>query len=297
MLFALITGVLCTPVICHAKEEEELTPIYGENVEDGSYLIEVESSSSMFRIVKAELQVENGEMEATLTLSGKGYLKLFMGTGEEALEADEDEFIPFIQDEEGAYTYTVPVEVLNQEIDCAAYSKRKEKWYDRQLVFLASSLPGDIVLSEFSNVDLEPIDMKVQDGMYTMEVSLSGGSGKATITSPAQITVSEKQAVAKLEWSSPSYDYMIMNGKKYLPVNTEGNSVFEIPILVLDEEIDIVADTVAMSQPHEISYTIVFHSDTLQKDGNTNITIILVCLIFLTAVITIVVLFYKTRKK
>ena len=64
-------------------------------------------------------------------------------------------------------------------------------------------------------------------------------------------------------WSSPNYDYMLVDGEQYLPVNTEGNSVFEIPVSVFDEPIDVVGDTVAMSKPHEIEYTITLHSETL----------------------------------
>ena len=65
---------------------------------------------------------------------------------------------------------------------------------------------------------------------------------------------------ARIEWSSPNYDYMLVDGEKYLPVNTEGNSVFEIPVAVLDEEIPVAADTTAMSKPHEVEYTLMFHS-------------------------------------
>lgn len=265
-LFILAAGVLCTPVICHGKEE--MTPVYGTDVKDGTYQIEVESSSSMFRIVDAQLEVADGDMTAVLTLSGTGYLKLFMGTGEEALEAGEEAFIPFVENEEGAYTYTVPVEALNQEIDCAAYSRRKERWYDRVLVFLAESLPEDAVSA--GTPEPEPVKMQAEDGDYTMEVTLAGGSGKATVQSPAEIRVSDGTAVAVIEWSSPNYDYMIVNGQKYLPVNTEGNSVFEIPVLALDQEMEVVADTVAMSTPHEVEYTLTFHSDTLGRQQGMN---------------------------
>lgn len=286
LLFALITGVFCTPVICHAREKEELVPVYGKDIKDGSYSVEVDSSSSMFRIVHAELTVADGNMTAVITLSGTGYLELFMGTGEEALEAEETAYIPYVEDAEGAYTYTIPVEVLNQEFDCAAFSKRKEKWYDRQLVFLAASLPEDAVLIELTeNPDLRPVEMQVEDGSYTMEVSLTGGSGRASVVSPAQINVAEKIATASIEWSSPDYDYMIVNGKKYFPVNTEGNSVFEIPVLALDQEIDVIANTLAMSKPHEIEYRILFHSDTMQSSQNIDIVIILLIVVVVMVII------------
>lgn len=71
--------------------------------------------------------------------------------------------------------------------------------------------------------------------------------------------------MAILEWSSPNYDYMLVNGEKYLPVNTEGNSVFEVPVEALDAPLTMIGDTVAMSTPHEVEYTVTFHSDTLQN--------------------------------
>lgn len=66
--------------------------------------------------------------------------------------------------------------------------------------------------------------------------------------------------MATLEWSSPNYDYMVVDGEKYLPVNTEGNSVFQIPVEAFDQDIAVIADTVAMSTPHEIEYTLNFHA-------------------------------------
>ena len=50
---------------------------------------------------------------------------------------------------------------------------------------------------------------------------------------------------------------MIVNGKKYLNKGKK-NSVFKIPVAVLDEKLDVVADTTAMSKPHEIEYTLLF---------------------------------------
>ena len=70
---------------------------------------------------------------------------------------------------------------------------------------------------------------------------------------------------AALEWSSPNYDYMLVDGEKYLPVNTEGNSVFEVPVTAFDEAVTMIGDTVAMSTPHEVEYTVTLHSDTLQS--------------------------------
>lgn len=106
----------------------------------------------------------------------------------------------------------------------------------------------------------EETGWEFQDGTYQMEVELLGGSGRASVASPAKVEIKDGKAVATLEWSSPNYDYMVVDGEKYLPVNTEGNSVFQIPVEAFDQDIVVIADTVAMSTPHEIEYTLNFHA-------------------------------------
>ncbi len=93
------------------------------------------------------------------------------------------------------------------------------------------------------------------DGEYTASVSLEGGSGKAYIESPCRVTIKNGKTTADLIWSSPNYDYMIVDGNTYYPVNSEGNSEFVIPVR-LDEDMEISADTTAMSTPHLIDYTL-----------------------------------------
>ncbi|WP_418751158.1 hypothetical protein [Frisingicoccus sp.] len=284
-LLMMITGVLGTPVICHGEEnsdliagdderaaqqtvgEEGAEPVYAENLIEGTYEIEVDSSSSMFRIVHADLTVKDGKMTAVLTLGGTGYLKLFMGTGEEAVAADESAYAAFVEDSEGAYTYEVPVEALNKELECTGFSKRKEKWYDHQIFFKAETLP-----EEAFAVEAETIDLK--DGEYTVQVDLAGGTGRAEITSPAVLRIEDQSATAVIEWSSSNYDYMVVNGKKYFPVNSEGNSVFEIPVLAFDKAMTVTADTTAMSTPHEIEYMLTFDKASIQS--GTNATMIAV---------------------
>ena len=122
----------------------------------------------------------------------------------------------------------------------------------------------------FSNVRFEAangfFDMSaLADGSYTIELTMEGGSGRASIQSPAQLAIADGAATAILEWSSPNYDYMLVNGEKYLPVNTEGNSVFEVPVEALDAPLTMIGDTVAMSTPHEVEYTVTFHSETLES--------------------------------
>ena len=103
-----------------------------------------------------------------------------------------------------------------------------------------------------------------EDGEYSIQVDLEGGSGKASVTSPTLITVQEGSVTAHIQWSSSNYDYMIVDGEKYLPVNEEGgNSEFEIPVLAMDEAMPVIADTTAMGTPHEINYTLTFYSDSI----------------------------------
>ena len=63
-----------------------------------------------------------------------------MGTKEEAASADQSSWIPYQVNEEGKYTYTVPVEALDKEIAVAAYSIKKGIWYDRTLTFQSETM-------------------------------------------------------------------------------------------------------------------------------------------------------------
>lgn len=241
--------------------EEGMVPVYGSSIKDGTYAVTVDSSSSMFNIIQCELTVENGKMTAVMHMGGTGYLKVFMGTGEEAVEADEASCIPVTQTEEGVHTFTVPVEALDMGIPCSAFSKKKEMWYDRTLVFRADSLPMDAFQDGmFATAE----SLGLADGNYTVDVQLTGGSGKTTVESPAALRVDNGIAYATLTLSSSKYDYMKVDEEKFLPLNTEGNSTFEIPVTAFDWKMSVLADTTAMSTPHEIEYTLYFDSATIQ---------------------------------
>lgn len=239
--------------------QEKPEPVYGRQIADGVYKIEVSSSSSMFRIVDAQLTVANGDMSCVLTLSGTGYEKLYMGAGEEALADPEDNAIYFVENADGKYTYQVPVAALDQEIDCAAWSIKKEKWYDRTLVFQSASLPAQALKADGAPVPA--------DGRYEIHVSLAGGSGRAKVASPAALAITDGRAVATVVWDSPYYDKMTVDGADYTPVNTEGNAVFEIPV-ALDQDLPVTARTTAMSQPHDIEYTLRFDSAAMKPLEN-----------------------------
>lgn len=247
--------------------EDWMVPVTADELRDGEYEIEVRSSSSMFQITSCTLTVRDGSMSAAMTMGGTGYLYVYPGTAGEAAHADEKDFIQPEEMEDGTHVFAIPVEALDAEVECAAFSRRKEKWYGRQLCFLAESLPGEAFLEERGNNDGK-IDL--EDGAYTVEAALDGGSGRASITSPAEILVTGGSVIARIEWSSPHYDYMIVDGEKYLPVNLEGNSVFEIPAAAFDRPLKVLADTTAMSKPYEIEYTITLDSETIkpEEDGS-----------------------------
>lgn len=107
------------------------------------------------------------------------------------------------------------------------------------------------------------------DGNYAVDVVLTGGSGKASVESPTLLIVEEGQYFARIVWSSPNYDYMVVDGETYYNQNTDGgNSRFRIPVTAFDEEIPVIADTVAMGAPHEISYTLCFYSDSVGSESS-----------------------------
>lgn len=240
-----------------SSDNTSTEPVSASDLNDGTYTITVDSSSSMFNVTDCQLTVADGKMTAVMTMGGTGYQYLFMGKG---ADAEESGYIPFEETSDGANTFTVPVESLNTEIDCSAFSKKKEEWYDRTLVFRADSLPAEAFKNAPSSASSD-----IEDGEYTVEVTLEGGSGKSSVESPTKLTVENGKAFAEIVWNSPNYDYMIVDGEKVLPFNTDGNSSFKIPVSEFDSKIDVKADTTAMSEPHEIEYTLYFNSESITK--------------------------------
>ena len=104
----------------------------------------------------------------------------------------------------------------------------------------------------------EPLSLSMEDGEYAIEVTMTGGSGKATIVSPTVLTVKDGKAYAKIQWSSSNYDYMIVDGQKLLNESEEGYSTFTMPV---------IADTTAMGTPHEVSYQFTFYADSIEDKG------------------------------
>ena len=239
---------------------QDMTPVYADSLKDGEYNIKVDSSSSMFTVTDCVLTVNEGKMTARMTMGGTGYLYLFMGKGENAAE---DGYIPFEENSDGTHSFTVPVEGLDMGIDCAAFSRKKEMWYDRTLLFRSDSLPAEAFAEGIINT---AESLGLADGEYSVGVSLEGGSGRAKINSPAKLTVSNGEAFAEIVWGSSNYDCMTVGGEKFYPQNTEGNSEFVIPVTGFDYKMPVSANTTAMSTPHEIEYTLYFDSATITAE-------------------------------
>ena len=238
---------------------------------DGVYTAEFSTDSSMFHVSEAcdgkgTLTVKDGVMTIHISLGSKKILNLYPGLAEAAakdgavlIETTTDTVTYSDGMTEEVYGFDVPVPAIGEEFDLALIGT-KGKWYDHK-VKVSDPVAEDSREAANGSYDMSAL----ADGSYTIELTMEGGSGRASIQSPAQLAITDGAATATLEWSSPNYDYMLVNGEKYLPVNTEGNSVFEVPVEALDAPLTMIGDTVAMSTPHEVEYTVTFHSETLES--------------------------------
>ncbi len=152
-ILTVLLAALCvsgTPVPASAADGG---PVYASDVQNGTYEnVAVDSTSSMFRVVACTLTVTDEGMTAHMTLSGKGFGKLYLGRGEDALKEDESAFYLFGEDEEGRHTFDIPVEALDKPIPCAGWSIKKEQWYDRDITFRSDSLPEGAVTKRSDSV-------------------------------------------------------------------------------------------------------------------------------------------------
>ena len=244
--------------------EEGMIPVYAEDLKDGRYEIYVESSSSMFHVSYCEIEVEDGQMQAIMVMGGHGYQYVYPGTAEEAAAAPEDSRIPYVEHENGSHIFTIPIEALDAPVPCAAFSKKKELWYPRTLLFRSDSLPPDAFADGFL---VTPDSLDLSDGEYTAEVTLLGAKGKTAVESPAHLTVEDGECTAEIVWSSPDYDYMAVNGEQYLPVSEDGeNAAFRIPIRVFDRPVSVIADSTALGKGQEVRYSLLFDSETVEEE-------------------------------
>ena len=244
-----------------AVSEAASEPAAEATLPDGVYTADFDTDSSMFHANEASdgkgtLTVKDGQMTFHVSLVSKKIVNLYVGMAADA-EAHEADWLQPTTDtvtysdglSDEVYGFDIPVEALDEDFQLAILGT-KGKWYDHT-VRVANAQPAAAEAPA--------------DGTYTCDVTLEGGSGRATVESPAALTVADGRMTATIVWSSPNYDYMLVDGEKYLPTNTEGNSTFEIPVAALDTPLDVVGDTVAMSTPHEIEYTLTFASASLTE--------------------------------
>ena len=253
-------------------------------IADGTYVATFKTDNSMFHVSEANqdkglLTVEDGKMTIHVSLQSKKIVNLYPGKSEDAkkdgaelLEPTTDTVVYSDGYEDEVYGFDIPVPALDEEFDVALIGTHGN-WYDHKVV-VSDPVEGDDIQAVISggaaagsgaDADQSTASgLGIADGEHTVEVTLAGGTGRASVDSPAAIRVSGEECTAVITWSSPNYDYMIVDGQKYLPVNTEGNSVFEIPVPYFDKPVDVIADTTAMSEPHEIEYTLTFDSASIK---------------------------------
>ena len=274
-----------------------MTPIYAGSVKNGEYEVEMESSYSFFSIYSCDLTVKTKIMTAVMTINSTSYECVYMGKAADAAKAPKSDYI-FADEHDGYGRFTIPIEALNTPIACAAFSKKEKQWYDRNILIDASSLLEGALKIELPDYDLIdkaveqydegkgsespqvtgedknesnasvliPADVELEDGTYSIEVNMIGGSGRASVSSPTWFIVKDGKAYAKLLWSSSHYDYMKLNGIKFENETTDGgNSTFTIPVAFFDDRISVIADTTAMGDPVEIEYELTFYKDTIDS--------------------------------
>lgn len=276
-----------------------MTPIYAGSVKSGEYEVDMETSSSFFHVYSCDLTVKGRNMKAVMTIDSTSYECVYMGKAVDAAKAPKEDYI-FADEKDYRGSFTIPIEALNAPLACAAFSKKEKQWYDRDILIDASSLPEGalkIKLPDYDLIDkaveqydenqgkdeakdqsgdqnaeqvgsgvnfLIPADVDMEDDTYSVEVNMTGGSGRASVSSPTWFIVKNGKAYARLLWSSSHYDYMKIAGVKYENESKDGgNSTFTIPVATFDQPIPVIADTTAMGDPVEIEYELTFYKDTI----------------------------------
>lgn len=225
---------------------------------DGSYQVDVDTGNKMFKVTNCILTSEKGKMYAVITLSGTGYDYLYMGTAADAAEAAAKDYISYVADEAGKYTYKVPVESLDKGIAVAAHSIKKDKWYDRTLIFSSASAKRIIA-----------------DGTY--QVNAEAG-GKMFRVVNCVMKVKGGQMMASVTLSGQGYNRIYL-GDVNDAANDENNWIlpdsllaeqytFQIPVEKLDEVMTIAVHTTKSNKWD--TRTLTFHSEGMTKIADSN---------------------------
>ncbi|MBR3199784.1 MAG: iron transporter [Mogibacterium sp.] len=272
LICAVLTAVMLIMMTGCGGTETTADP----GIADGTYVASFTTDNSMFHVNEANqdkgiLTVKDGKMTIHVSLQSKKIINLYPGLAEDAkkdgaelLEPTTDKVVYSDGYEDEVYGFDIPVPALDEEFDVALIGTHGN-WYDHKVV-VSDPVEGDdiqaVIGGSASGESGTATDLA--DGEHTIEVALEGGTGRASVESPAVIRKNGDDIIAVITWSSPYYDYMIVDGQRYEPVNTEGNSVFEIPVASFDSPLDVIADTTAMSEPHEIEYTLKFDLSSMK---------------------------------
>lgn len=263
----LLGAALAEADLSHVADASEMTdvidvvepgmePVTADRLNDGTYEVAVDSSSSMFKIVGCTLTVQDGAMTAVLSMKSDSYTYMYPGTAEEAAASDAP--VALAVDGE-SYTFTLPVDALDAGYTCAAFSARKQVWYPRTLLFRSDSLPAE-AWKDGETASAEAL----ADGLYTCEVALEGG--RATVESPAALTVEGGVATARLVFGTSRIDYVVVDGEKYLPEEGAETAVFTVPVAGFDRKLSITVDSTAITPAVEVAYTMTFDAASLKAE-------------------------------
>lgn len=225
---------------------------------DGSYQVDVDTGNKMFKVTNCILTSEKGKMYAVITLSGTGYDYLYMGPAADAAEAAAKDYISYVADEAGKYTYKVPVESLDKGIAVAAHSIKKDKWYDRTLIFSSASAKRIIA-----------------DGTYQVNAEAGGKMFRVT---DCVMTVKNGQMTAAVTLSGQGYNRIYL-GDVNNASDDEKNWIlpdsllaeqytFQIPVEKLDEVMTIAVHTTKSNKWD--TRTLTFHSEGMTKIADSN---------------------------
>ena len=230
---------------------EGMEPVTADLLNDGVYDgVAVDSSSSMFKVVDCVLTIKEGQMTALLKMKSDAYIYMYPGTAEAAAQAPFED-LQGLQPLDDGQGFILPVDALNAGYTCAAFSKKKQAWYPRTLLFRADSLPLEAwkTLTTAGSLGLE-------DGDYTAEVSLTGGS--FALASPAALHIADGACAADLVFDSARIDYVIVDGQKYEPNTTEGGAAFTVPVAAFGVGLPIIVDSTAITPAVEIPCIVTF---------------------------------------
>ena len=225
---------------------------------DGNYQVDVDTGNKMFKVTNCILTSEKGKMYAVITLSGTGYDYLYMGSAADAAGAAAKDYISYVADEAGKYTYKVPVESLDKGIAVAAHSIKKDKWYDRTLIFSSASAKRIIA-----------------DGTYQVNAEAGGKMFRVT---DCVMTVKNGQMTAAVTLSGQGYNRIYLGDVNNAPDDKKNwilpdsllaeQYTFQIPVEKLDEVMNIAVHTTKSNKWD--TRTLTFHSEGMTKIADSN---------------------------